>query len=66
MRKILAVICTLITLYVIKETFLIFTSNNAEVVAQRPILIVIALSIGLPLILLSIWLWRPKNKKIEN
>lgn len=66
MRKILAVICTIITLYVIKETFLIFTSNNAEVVAQRPILIVIALSIGLPLILLSIWLWRPKNKNIEN
>lgn len=66
MRKILAIICTIITLYAFKETFIIFISKDAEIIAQRPILIVIALSICLPLILLSIWLWRPKNKKIEN
>lgn len=66
MRKILAVICSLATLYAIKETFLIFTSDNSDVTAQRPILIVIGLSICLPLTLLSIWLWRPKKKNIEN
>lgn len=66
MRKILAVICTLAAFYAIKETFIIFTSDNADVVAQRPILIVIGLSICLPLTLLSIWLWRQKNKNIEN
>jgi phosphoglycerol transferase MdoB-like AlkP superfamily enzyme len=66
MRKILAIICTLVTLYAFKETFIIFTSKDAEIIAQRPILIVIALSICLPLILLCIWLWRPKNKNIEN
>lgn len=66
MRKILAILCTLVTLYAIKETFVIFTSNDAAITAQRPILIVIALSISLPLALLSLWLWRPKNKNIEN
>jgi hypothetical protein len=66
MRKILAVICTLATLYAIKGTFIIFSSDHVDVVAQRPILIVIGLSICLPLTLLSIWLWRPKNKNIEN
>lgn len=66
MRKILAIICTLITLYAVKETFIIFTSKDADIIAQRPILIVIALSICLPLIVLSIWLWRPKNKNIKN
>lgn len=66
MRKILAILCTLATLYTLKETFYIFTSEDAAIVAQRAILIVIALSITLPLVLLSLWLWRPKNNKIEN
>lgn len=66
MRKILAIICTLITLYALKETFVIFTSSNAAITTQRPILIVIALSITIPLALLSLWLWKPKNNKIEN
>jgi hypothetical protein len=62
MRKILAIICTLITLYALKETFIIFTSNEVEIVKQRPILIIISLSISLPLALLSLWLWKPKAK----
>lgn len=62
MRKILAVLCTLITLYAFKETFYIFTSNDVEIVKQRPILIIISLSISLPLALLSLWLWRPNAK----
>lgn len=66
MRKILAIVCTLITIYALKETFVIFTSNDAAITTQRPILIVIALSITIPLALLSLWLWKPKNNKIEN
>ena len=66
MRKILAILCTLITAYALKETFVIFTSKEAEIVAQRPILIIIALSITLPLAVLSLWLWKSKNNKIEN
>ncbi|TKB99798.1 hypothetical protein [Pedobacter cryotolerans] len=62
MRKILAIICTLITLYALKETFIIFTNNEVEIVKQRPILIIISLSISLPLALLSLWLWKPKTK----
>lgn len=61
MRKILAILCTLITLYALKETFYIFTSNDIEIVKQRPILIIISLSISLPLALLSLWLWKPKR-----
>lgn len=66
MRKILAVICTLFTLYAFKETFVIFTSKDAEIATQRPILIVIALSITIPLMVLSLWLWKPKNKQSEE
>jgi hypothetical protein len=62
MRKILAILCTLITLYAFKETFYIFTSDEVEIVKQRPILIIISLSISLPLALLSLWLWKPKAK----
>jgi hypothetical protein len=62
MRKILAILCTLITLYALIETFIIFTSSEAAISTNRPILIVIALSITLPLILLSLWLWKPKAK----
>jgi len=66
MRKVFAIICTLITLYAIKETVIIFVSDNAEVIAKRPILIVIALSITLPLVFLSLWLWKPKNRNLPN
>jgi hypothetical protein len=62
MRKVLAVILTLITLYAIKETIYIFISNDAEIVTHKRQLIVIAFSITFPLILLTLWLWRPKPK----
>ena len=66
MRKILAILCTLITLYALKETVVIFISKDAEVIAKREILIVIALSITVPLVVLSLWLWKPRQSKIEN
>lgn len=61
MKKVLAIILTLITLYAIKETVVIFISNEAEIASHRKQLILIALSITLPLIILSLWLWRPKT-----
>ncbi len=61
LRKILAIILTLITLYAIKETVVIFTSSDAEIVSHRKQLILIALSITVPLVIVSLWLWRPKT-----
>lgn len=66
MRKIFAVLCSLLAIYAIKETVVIFISDNAEVITKRPILIVIALSITIPLIFLSLWLWKPKNNNFKN
>ncbi|RYG07636.1 MAG: hypothetical protein EOO07_27040 [Chitinophagaceae bacterium] len=66
MRKIFAILCSLLTIYAIKETVVIFISDNAEVIAKRPILIVIALSITIPLAFLSLWLWKPKSNNLPN
>ena len=66
MRKVFAVICTIITLFAIKEAVYVFTSTEADMVKQKPILIVIALSICIPLTVLSLWLWSPRKKKIDQ
>ncbi|WP_231427946.1 MULTISPECIES: hypothetical protein [Pedobacter] len=66
MRKILAVICTLITLFVLKETVNIFITDEADIVRQRSIFIVIALSISIPLIILTLWLWKPRNNQDQQ
>lgn len=67
MKKIFAVISTLITLFALKETVNIFITDEADIVKQRSIFIVIALSILIPLIILTLWLWKPKgNPEIEE
>ena len=63
MKKVLAVIVTIITIFITKEAYHIFASTEKDIIAQKPILIVIAISIIIPLILLSLWLWRPKTNK---
>jgi len=63
MRRIFAIVCSIITLYAIKEGFTIYFSTEKDVVGQKPILLVIALSIIIPLVLLSLWLWKPKSRK---
>jgi hypothetical protein len=65
-RKILAVILTLFTLYAIKETVVIFISSDAEIVNHKKQLILIALSITVPLFFLTLWLWRPKTPNAEK
>lgn len=62
LRKILAIIFTIIIFFSVKESINIFTSTDKAMISQRPILIVIALSILLPLSLITIWLWKPKPK----
>lgn len=62
MKKVFAILSTLITLYTLKETYVIFTSVEPDIVKQRPIFIVIYLSILIPLIVLSFWLWSPRRK----
>ena len=63
MRKCLAIICTLITLFVLKETIYIFTTTDKTIVAQKAQLGLVAISIGLPLLLLNFWLWKPTNQQ---
>jgi len=66
MRKLFAVLSTIITLFAIKETVYIFTSTEPDMVKQKAIMIVIALSISIPLIILSLWLWSPGRKKNDQ
>lgn len=66
MRKVFAVICTIITLIAIKEAVYVFTSTEPDMVKQREIMIVIALSICIPLIILSLWLWSPRKKNNDK
>jgi len=66
MRKVFAVICTIITLFVLKETINIFITDEVDIVKQRSIFIVIALSISIPLLILTLWLWKPRNHQEED
>ncbi|TCD04375.1 hypothetical protein EZ449_17190 [Pedobacter frigidisoli] len=63
MRKVFAVVCTLITLFALWETINIFITDEADIVKQRSIFIVIALSITIPLFILTLWLWKPQNNQ---
>ncbi|WP_199121035.1 hypothetical protein [Pedobacter sp. ASV28] len=62
LRKILAITCTLITLFAIKETIFIFTTSQTDIVEHRDQLKLVSLSITIPLMIVSLWLWRPKPK----
>ncbi|PWS30004.1 hypothetical protein DF947_20685 [Pedobacter paludis] len=62
MRKILAVLCTVITVFAIKETVYIYTSTEADIVSQRNQLELTALSITIPLVILTLWLWISSRK----
>lgn len=64
-RKTIAVLVTLITLWAIKETYVIFTSSDVDIVAKRDQLKLASLSITIPLIIASLVLWRPKPKENE-
>lgn len=66
MRRIFAIVSSILTLYAIKEGFTIYFSTDKDVIGQKPILLVIALSIIIPLLILSLWLWKPKSQKQEN
>ena len=66
MRKVFAILFTIITIFAIKETYYIFTSTDAEIVSQRNQLILVALSITIPLAIFTVWLWRPKRRSIPN
>lgn len=63
LRKIIAVLVTIITLWAVKETIVIFTTTDADIVAKRSQLILASLSITIPLVIISLLLWRPKSKK---
>ena len=65
MRKLLAFISTVVTFFAIREGYHIFTSTEKDIIGQKPILMVIAVSLIVPLIFLSLWLWRPKDKQIN-
>ena len=66
LRKIIAVLVTLITIWAIKETFFIFTTSQTDIAAGRHWLILASLSITVPLIIACFWLWKPKYKGEDN
>lgn len=65
MRKVLAIISTLITLLALKETYYIFTTTDPEIIKQKGQLILVSFSIVIPLLILTLWLWRPKRKQVD-
>lgn len=65
MRKVLAIISTIITLLAIKETYYIFTTTDPEIIKQKGQLILVSFSIVIPLLILTLWLWRPKRKQVD-
>ncbi|MNK04782.1 hypothetical protein D3C87_226550 [compost metagenome] len=66
LRKIIAVLVTIITLWAVKETVVIFTTTDADIVAKRSQLILASLSITIPLVIISLLLWRPKPKADDH
>lgn len=66
LRKIIAAIVTIITLWLIKETIFIFTTSEADIVKNGAFLKLTSLSIVIPLLILNFWLWRPKPKVEDN
>ncbi|PWS26069.1 hypothetical protein DHW03_18665 [Pedobacter yonginense] len=62
MRKIFAILFTVITVFAIKETVYIFTSTDADIANQRSQLELTALSITVPLVILTLWLWISSRK----
>lgn len=65
MRKVLAIISTIITLLAIKEIYHIFTTTDPEIIKQKGQLILASFSIVIPLLILTLWLWRPKRKQVD-
>ncbi|MES2653709.1 MAG: hypothetical protein V4663_18360 [Bacteroidota bacterium] len=65
MRKIFAVLFTLVTIFAIKETFYIFTATDPDIINKKARLSIVAISVTLPLIVLTLWLWSGKRKQAE-
>ena len=66
MKKIFAVIFTLISIFAIRECYIVFTSLQPDVAAQRNQLILVNLSIIVPLLLFTLWLWLSGKKKTNK
>lgn len=66
MRKIFAIITTILTFLALKKGFTLMMSTDKDIAGQKPILIVIAISIILPLLFLSFWLWKPKKDSSDK
>ena len=65
MRKILAIIFTIITILAIKETFYIFSTVDPEIIRKKAQYSIVSLSITLPLLLVTLWLWSDKRKPAQ-
>jgi len=63
MRKILAIIVTVLTIFAVKESIYIFTSTAPDILRNKTQLSIVAVSITFPLLLLTLWLWSGKRKQ---
>lgn len=65
MRRFLAVLLTIVTIFAIRESIYIFNSNDQDIVAKKAQLSIAAVTITLPLILFTFWLWLGKRAEQE-
>lgn len=65
MRKIFAILSTIVTIFAIKEIIFISNTMNVDFAGQRNRLLLVALTITIPLIILTLWLWISKRKTEE-
>ncbi|SFG73312.1 hypothetical protein SAMN04489864_10223 [Pedobacter insulae] len=63
MRRFLAILFTVVTLFAIKECVYIFTSTDPDIVVKKTQLSIVAISIIIPLMLFTLWLWSGKRKQ---
>lgn len=63
MRKGLAIVFTIITILALKETIYIFSSTEPDIARKKIQFGIVAISITLPLMIFTLWLWRGKRSE---
>lgn len=63
MRKIIAIASSIITILLFKELVYIHLSSDPELIQKRTQYTLVVVSLALPMLLLSFWLWRGKRNK---
>lgn len=63
MRRFFAILFTVLTILAIKESIYIFNSNDQDITNKKAQLSIVAISVTLPLVLFTLWLWSGKRNQ---